>query len=120
MDISMWTDHTITSADEYAELQTALTNDLERQLSVRGLKLLRTLPNTFWFGAVAATGEGDRFLYVRIADVRDNPEWYKNVRLRRMSSERDWKGDEFHYCAWDEVGESAEKYLSPEYDDEIL
>lgn len=100
--------------------QDDMMKDLQERLEAQGLELVKTLPNMYCLGAVAATADGRKFLHVMTADVREDAEWFEHIRLRRMSSERDWKGDVFHYCSWDEVGEHSLKYMGDEYDDEIF
>ncbi|MBR2835213.1 MAG: hypothetical protein IKE43_05845 [Coriobacteriales bacterium] len=118
MDLSLYSN--LSSPDEYEVLQTELLGDLQRRLSLKGFKYLRTLQKEFCFASVIATAENDRFLFIAIDRVDQNPDWAEKVRLRRMSSERDWKGEEFHYCTWDEVDTLAAELLTEKYDNEIL
>ena len=105
----------------YNELQEELVADLKDQLDDQGIEVLNVLPNMYCFGMVVAQGSDPRrFLHITIPNVNDDAEWAQHVRLRRMSSERDWKGDAFHYCAWAEAGAQAAHYLTAEFDDEIL
>lgn len=106
--------------EAWEEVQTTLQTDLEEQLEAQGLKLVKVLPNRYTFGAVIANADNTKWMHVTTPDVRDTPGWLDQVRLRRMSSERDWKGDAFHYTPWSEVGAAAVTYFGDEYDDEIL
>ena len=108
------------TVEDNQAFQDEMTEELRAMLEAKGLQLVKSLPNMYCLGAVAATADGRKFLHITTPDVREDEEWFKNIRLRRMSSERDWKGDAFHYCTWDEIGESAVTYMGDEYDDEIL
>ena len=119
MDYQKWLD-CAWDADSWKTFQDEMFADLEAQLAAEGLKLVKRLPNNYAFGAVAATADETKWLHVTISDVRESKDWYENVKLRRMSSERDWKGEEFHFCTWPEVGAAVLKYMGDEYDDEIL
>ena len=112
--------HAVTDAAEYAQLQDELLADLNIQLTAQGLTLLSTQPNVFRFGAVVTDDTAERWVHVTIPSTAEDQFWAENVRLRRMSSERDWKGEEFHHCAWNEIGAQAKRLLSPEFDSEIL
>ena len=120
MDYQKWLDCTWSDPKEYKDFEAQMMEDAQAQLEAQGLKVVKTLPNQYLFGIVAGTADGRKWLHITISDVREGDAWFKNVKLRRMSSERDWKGDEFHYCAWDELGAAVLKYMGDEYDDEIL
>lgn len=120
MDYQQWTAADLSDLKDFTAFQTEALADLEAQLQAQGLVLIQTLPNNYRFGAVVGAADDKRWIFVGIDDVREQPDWFNNVKLRRMSSRRDWKGQEFHFCTWDAVGAEASKYLTPEYDDEIL
>jgi hypothetical protein len=121
-DLQKWQGHDWKDAslDDYRAMESELIDDLTRQLAESGVELVQTLPNDWRFGAVAQSAEHDRYVYIAIDDVRENPYWAENVTLRRMSSLRDWKGDQNHLCEWGEVGMKAATLLTAEYDDEVL
>ena len=119
MDLSQYDGHQWTDQADYEAFQAELMADLRAQLAAHDIEILKTLPNQFCFGVVAQSADG-RFIHISIDDVRQGEAWQANVKLRRMSSERDWKGDEYHFCSWNAIGENAAKYLTAEFDDEIL
>ena len=119
MDYQKWQSCTWDDA-AWAEFAPEAEADIKAQLEANGLELLRVLPNQFRIGAIAQTPDKLKWLHITTADVREDAEWFNTVSLRRMSSERDWKGDEFHYCAWPEIGSATATYMGDEYDDEIL
>ncbi len=119
MDYQKWKELDWSTEENWSVFEKEAWTDAEIQLSAQGLKLLKTLPGRFSVGIVASTEDEQRFIHITVKDVREE-NWFDNVRLRRMSSPRDWKGNEFHYCSWNEIGEKALKYLAPEYDDEAL
>ena len=106
--------------EDFKTFESEMLADLETQLAANDLKLVKVLPNQWCLGAIAGTHDGQKWLHITTADVREDPEWYQHIRLRRMSSERDWKGDAFHCCEWQEIGASVATYMGDEYDDEIL
>ena len=117
MDYQKWIDCAFESADDFAAFEAEMIEDLKSQLAANGVELLKTLPNQFRLGAIAVIP--NKWIHITVDDVR-NPGWFDNVKLRRMSSERDWKGEDFHFCTWSEVGAAAAKYLGDEYDDEAF
>lgn len=124
MNLAKYSQSDLSDMKVYNKLQADLIDDLRAQLAMQGLELVSTQPNMFCFGAVAATPAAEdgtkRFIHITIKNVAQNPDWAQDVSLRRMSSERDWKGDCFHHCSWDEVGASCAVYLTAEYDNEIM
>ena len=94
--------------------------DVKAQLAEAGLKFVKYLPNMFRFACVAGNAENTKWIHVTCEDAREGVGWMDNVRLRRMSSERDWKGDAFHYCVFERLGEACVEYFDDAYDDEVL
>jgi hypothetical protein len=119
-DLQKWQGHDWKSLEDYEAMQTELIEDLKSQLADAGVELVQVLPNDWHFAAVAQSTEHDRYVYITIDDVRKNSFWAENVKLRRMSSLRDWKGEQNHLCDWGQVGKKAAELLTAEYDDEIL
>lgn len=119
MDMTKW-ESCAWTPEAWDAAQAELTADVEAQLAANGLKVVKTLPNMFTLGVVAANAENTKWIHITTADVRTAADWAANVKLRRMSSERDWKGDAFHFVPWVEIGEGAAKYMGDEYDEEIL
>lgn len=120
MDISQWNNRAFETINEFSIFASVLESDLRAQLEKVGLVFLKQLPNPYLFGAIATTPEKDKWIHITLPDVRKQPDWAHNTCLRRMSSERDWKGEAFHYCNWEEVGTKALQYMDSAYDNEIL
>ena len=110
----------VTVDADWDAVEAELVADLREQLDAVGLALVKILPNRYLFSAVVSNAENTKWINVTTGDVRTRVEWPRAVRLRRMSSERDWKGDEFHYAPWVEVGDACVEYLEDAYDDEVL
>ncbi len=120
LDLQEWQGHTWEDLGEYQRMEADLIDDLTQQLAAHDVELVQTLPNDWRLSAIAQSPAHDRYVFIAINDVRDDPFWAENVTLRRMSSVRDWKGDQNHHCAWGDVGMKAAELLTPAYDDEIL
>jgi len=120
MDLKAWLDTDWSDFAKYEEFQKLMEADLQEQCATIDLQVIKFLPNRFLFGAVVANAARDRFVHVTIPDVRKGADWYEQACTRRMSSERDWKGDAFHYAPWPQIAALAAEIMKPEYDDEIL
>ena len=105
---------------DWTRAEALLLEDAKRQLAEAGLKFVKHLPNPFTFRCIVGNVEGTKWIHVVGGDVRTDAAWMDHVSLRRMSSERDWKGDAFHYCTWESLGESCVEYMGAAYDDEVL
>ena len=120
MDYQKWMTCDWAEAGAYAAFEQEAIDDLKAQLEAENLVLVKTLPNTFYFGAVVANASNSKWLHVVLPSVKDGNNWFENVSLRRMSSERDWKGDCFHYCTFDAIGKNITVYMADEYDEEAF
>jgi len=120
MDYTQWKETSFSELSQYEALAAELEADLAAQLEGRPAKILRLLPNNWQFAAVLVNDDATKWMHLTVKDVREGSGWFDEIKLRRMSSERDWKGDEFHFAAWDEIGAAIEKYMGDEYDDEVL
>ena len=113
-------DKIIDRMPDWTVAEEAFLADIKEQLEAHGLKFVKYLPNMFTFRCVVGNAENTKWINVVGEDTRKDAAWMDHVSLRRMSSERDWKGDAFHYCVWERIGEACVEYMAPEYDDEIL
>lgn len=113
-------DKLIRTMGEWVPAEDALLADIKAQLEVAGLVFVKYLPNMFTFRCIVGNANNTKWIHVVGADTRTDEAWMDHVSLRRMSSERDWKGDAFHYCVWERIGEACIEYMADEYDDEIL
>ena len=120
MDYREWVEGTYDSMEEFKELRESMTIDLERQLEGTGLKLLKTVSRPFCFSGIVEDDDGRKWLHVLTADVSEDPNWFENVSLRRMSSQSDWKGKVYHYCHWDALRDAIMEYMKDEYDAETI
>ena len=105
---------------EWGQIEEPVLADMKRQLAEHGLVFVKYLPNMFRFSAVVGNADNTKWIHVSTDDVRQGPEWMDTIRLRRMSSERDWKGDAYHYCVLERLGEACEEYMDDRYDGEVL
>ena len=105
---------------DWTRIEEPVLADMKRQLAEHGLVFVKYLPNMFRFSAVVGNGDNTKWIHVTTDDVRQGPEWMDAIRLRRMSSERDWKGDAYHYCVLERLGEACREYMDDAYDDEVL
>ncbi len=110
----------IAGMGDWEPLEEALLADTKQQLVDAGLVFLKYLPNMFKFACVVTNADNTKWIHVTTADVREGAEWMDKVSLRRMSSERDWKGDAFHYCELERLGEACAEYMGDAYDEEVL
>lgn len=115
MDCKKWTGAAFDTDAEFQEFVAEAQADLEQQLKAVGLVLYKTLNMPYTVDAVAATADGKKFLHVKTVDVRADDQWAEKVCMHRMSSERDWKGEDLYYCAWNELGEQILKYMDDQY-----
>lgn len=120
MQYDAWKERSFDSIEDWNEFYVEAMADLENQLGAKDLKIYKTLPYDYTISVVLATADDRKFMHLTMPDVREDAAWFDGIRLRRMSSERDWKGDEFHYCSWGAIGENAEKYFGDEYDEEAF
>ena len=120
MEYKSWLGRTWETQEDFAEFEQDMAADLKQQLEKVGITLLKTVSRPFRFSGVAEDAGERKWLHVLTEDVRDGDEWFENVSLRRMSSQSDWKGSQFHYCRWDELGPAIAKYMNDEYDSEAL
>lgn len=120
MDCQKWVGAALDTDEEFKEFVAEAHADLEQQLQAVGLVLYKTLYMPYTVDAVAATADNKKFLHVKTADVRADEQWAEKVSMHRMSSERDWKGEDFYYCAWNELGEQILKYMDDQYDVEDI
>ena len=118
MEFSRWKGITWDSAQFQAFEQEAV-DDLKSQLADVDMLLVKTLPTKHCVSAVVSNANNTKWIHVVMKDVHENADFEQNISLRRMSSERDWKGDVFHSCAWNELGANIAKYMGDQYDDEV-
>ena len=117
MDYRKWTD--CEWSDEVSEaFRAEMRADLEAKLAGRGISVLKSVPRDGGLSIVVGTDDKLRWLHVVLDDAHDAASFGK-VSLRRMSSERDWKGEVFHHCDWNAIGEHIAELMKPEYDGEI-
>lgn len=112
MDYQHWKDTAFPNVRAYNMLAVEMTEDLVMQLSKSGSKIHKSLPVNYVFGAIASSGDGSKFLQITTDDLRENPDWFDNVYLREMNSDRTLSNKEPHICSWDAIGEEAAKYLN--------
>lgn len=110
----------IEGVEDWYPLGEALRADAEAQVAAAGLTFMKYLPNMFKFACVVANADNTKWIHVTTADARTEPAWMDKVSVRRMSSERDWKGDAFHYCTWEGLSEALTEYMGDQYDEEVL
>ncbi|MBO4365038.1 MAG: hypothetical protein J5804_01945 [Eggerthellaceae bacterium] len=120
MDYQDWLQRTWDTEEEFAAFEQEMAADLQRQLEACGLVLLKTVSRPFRLSGVVENANATKWLHVLTEDVRDGAGWFDNVSLRRMSSQSDWKGSEFHYHRWDEVGAASATYMADAYDSEAI
>jgi len=120
VDIPKWLECRWTLLSEYKEFEEEFVRDTRSRLAEHGLKVVKALPNMFYCGLVVANEEETKWIHITIPNVRENADWNEKIKLRRMSSERDWKGNKFHFTTYDNMAADAEKFMNDEYNDEIL
>lgn len=109
-----WQAHTFSSGpcagEDYIAFQKAMRADLNKQLKSAGLTLKQFSKNHYCFSAVVTDGE--RFAYISVSDVRGNRRIFSEVLYRTMAHEKDWRGGDNRYCAWNDVGAACKELLA--------
>ena len=94
---------------QYVLFENKCKKELKAMLKPRGIKLHNFIGNHFEWCAVLE--KGGKFVYVQLSDVRFW-QWYDNVLIRTMAHDKDWRGGENHKCAFNEIGDYADKLFS--------
>lgn len=98
------------AGDDYKSFERKMRNNLKKQASEVNMELHRFLKNHYEFSAVLHNPCNGRFVYLSIPDVRfEQDRWYKNVLIRSMMHDNDWRGGINRYCAWCDVGTFAKE-----------
>lgn len=110
--LKKWIGHRFSSGpetgDDYEQFQRDMRTDLRRQAKASGLELYAFNKNHYEFSAVLKNPENNRFIYVRISDVRYwQDQWSNHVLYRTMEHERDWTGGGNYFGNWEEIGQAA-------------
>jgi hypothetical protein len=96
---------------EYIAFERACRRELKKQCAERGINIHTFHGNHFEWSAVLE--KGGKFVYVSMSDVRWF-DWYDNMLIRTMSHDKDWRGGGNNKCAFNEVGEYAERLFESE------
>lgn len=95
--------------EQYVAFERQCKKELKAMLNEYGINLHRFYGNHFEWDAVLE--RNGKFVYVRISDVR-YWDWYNDVLIRTMAHDKDWTGGHNNRCAFNEIGEFANKLLS--------
>lgn len=97
----------ISTGEEYLRFQKEAKTELKKMLSASGFEIFKFLPNHYEFSCIVRKLEEERYYYISISDVRMfGDKWWNNVLYRAMKDEKDYGGEQNHYCKWEEIGES--------------
>ena len=94
---------------QYINFEKQCRKELNEMIKPRGINLHKFNGNHFEWSAVLE--KDGKFVYVGISDVRFW-DWYNDVLIRTMAHDNDWHGGQNHKCAFNEIGEYAEKLFS--------
>lgn len=93
---------------EYISFERDLRADLRKQLKKNGLELANFDGSHFEFSAFIRNPETDKYVYIRISDVRFFPdEWFKHTLIRTAANEKDYRGGANGYAPWNDVGKAS-------------
>lgn len=95
--------------EQYVAFERQCKKELKAMLKPRGINLHKFYGNHFEWSAVLE--KDGKFVYVRINDVR-GWDWYNDVLIRTMAHDKDWRGGENCKCAFNEIGDYADKLFS--------
>jgi len=119
MDFDQWK-NTDWTEENYAIFREQALDALTDFLNEIDMILVKVLPTKFYLNGVISNKENRKWIQLKTPDVHDIENWGKGVSLRRMSSERDWRGENAYFCSWDDLQECLQKYMGDEYDDDIF
>ena len=94
---------------QYVTFEKRCKKELSAMLKEHGINLHKFYGNHFEWCAVLE--KGGKFVYVGMSDVRFWL-WYDNILIRTMEHDKDWRGGQNHKCAFNEIGEYAEKLFN--------
>ena len=120
MDNSKWLSYKWENLNEYKQFEEEFVEEAKKCLGEAGYSVDLVLPNMWYCGMVVANENKTKWIHVTIPNVQETSDWYQHIKLRRMSSARDWKGDIFHFTTLEALIDDINKYMGDEYDDEIL
>lgn len=100
----------VTTGEDYRKFERTCRTSLTRMCKPYGINLHKFYKNHYSFDAVLE--RGGKFVYVSMSDVRFWDDWYSHVLIRTMAHAEDWRGGVNEFCAWDEIGEYADKLFN--------
>lgn len=96
----------ISPGEDYLKFQREAKTELRKILLDAGFEMFKFLPNHYEFSCIAKKADEDRYYYISISDVRTfRDKWWNAVLYRAMKDEKDYRGEQNHYCKWGEIGE---------------
>ena len=112
MDYSQWKGLSFANVLEYNMLAIEMTEDAVVQLSAKGNRIHKSIPQNYVFGMIATSADGQKFVQICTDDLRDGDSWFDNVKIYEMTPDRVLVEKEPHICSWDKLGEEVAKYLA--------